>query len=206
MTALLDRNGLPIAALGPGGRMRRAFTAVELLVATALAAMLMVALLGVLQAMIRAEKTLLDRQPTEAWHARFADQLEWDLRNSQALRTTPEGVSFEGRAGRNSTDGTSVHCRAIIRYFVAQQGESRCLVREETHPDERNLRNRTWQLVAVDVDRFLIVPSAGASIRDQVSALTPASIQDGPLPPQVTVALFKEGIADALFVQSFVLR
>lgn len=189
-------------------RRRQALTLVEILAATLLATLLIVAVLGVLTSVTRGQKALLNDGVPDAWQRRLTTQLEWDLENSRSLKLVPEGILLEGYAGRDSQTGAPLHCPSVIAYLVRQEKGATHLVRQETHPESLSLHNTWTELVCADVERIEL-GRAGRGNGNQssnISKATGKSIPNGPIPDQLRVALYKKGNASPIYSNDFALR
>lgn len=183
-------------------RKRRGFTAVELLVATVLSAMLMGAILGILRSITRAERTLASQAPLQSWHARLIDALEWDFANSRSLTVLPQGVELHGFAGRDWRTGLASHRPTLIRYLIQADGDVSCLVREETRLDSLSLDNTVRELVATGVDQLSVqVTPKGTAVSASASQGTPVGSQS--LSGSVQVMLMRNNSAPPLLKHSF---
>lgn len=186
-------------------RRRRALTLAELLVATILASMLMVALVGVLPSMTRAQRVLQQKGPQDRWQARFVHILERDLRNSQTIRTTTDGVYLEGLSGRDSIAGSITHCPAVIHYAVVEQGDRWLLIRDERSAEENAIDCVAAEVVAVDLEQIFFTHASSESppLSEQSAE---AVIQDGPLPWAIRVVAYSAADEGPVFDRSFILR
>lgn len=191
----------------PDSDRRGGFTAVELLAATTLAALLMVAVLGVLQGMTQGQKSLRARETAPAWQARLAAQLEWDFAQAQAIATSADGIALTGLGGRDARSGVVAHRPTQVRYFIAPAGERSCLLREESWLQSRALSNSTCELVVIGVERLVIglPPDAATTQPESTVTNAPLAIPDGLLPRQLRVALQGSG-GQTVFARDFTLR
>lgn len=138
----------------------RAFTLLELLAATALAAVLMVVLLQVVASMARG-KVVLERDAaadTAPWQSDLLENLRWDLTN------TVEGTAEPGRlrlSGHGSLDRATLepeHRPVNVSYAVEQRGGRSWLVRRQS-PRGGLTNERGWsELVCPNVASFIVEP------------------------------------------------
>lgn len=185
---------------------RSAMTLVELLAATILAALLMAAVLGVLKAVTREEKTLKGDVSGATWKAQLVRQLEWDLANSRTVLATANGFQLVGFAGRDFASGAPLHCRTSIEYAVQTTRGRSFLVRSEAHLDSPDLDNQSFELVCNQVER--IVLDSGDSDAQASNAKTAAgkSADEAPIPDQPVVMVYTVGQDKPVLEHAFVLR
>ncbi|MCA9232788.1 MAG: hypothetical protein KDA57_19215, partial [Planctomycetales bacterium] len=107
---------------------KRGLTAVEVVAATLLASLLMVAMLGVLRGLKAQEAALEVRRPIPSWQRTLDGVLEHDLANSRTFSLTPTSLTLNGFAGRDS--GVATWQPAAITYQVLTDGERNWLVRQ----------------------------------------------------------------------------
>lgn len=143
--------------------MRRGFTIVELLVASALAALLMVGVLRV-AASIRLDPVKSSSQ--DAWLDRFVDLLRWDLSHARTIsrkggRFTLTGYGFLHQADEDQPDDAdiaSAHRPVSIEYFVAAEEDIGWLIRRQTNLDELTNQSISASLVCGNVVGFELEP------------------------------------------------
>ena len=186
------------------GKKRLGLTIVELLAATALATMLVAAVLGVLNRVTQQQKVLLTDDAPEPWHNRIVDLLEWDLANSQTIRTTPDGIHLEGFASRDVVTGEPLHCPAVVSYLIVREGERSWLMRRETHPDALVLDNRTAELVCAGAERILATPP-GAAAATSIDGMPSeaVSLADGALPARLKIVVYARNKPEPIFDHAF---
>lgn len=187
---------------------RRAMTLVEVLAATVLASLLMVAVLGVLTSVTRGQKALLNSDVPDAWQRRLTAQLEWDLENSRSMRNIPGGILLDGFAARDPRTGTPIHCLSAVAYLIRGDGKATHLIRQETHPESLSLHNSRTELVCADVERIEFGRAAATQHRKSNQPSVPASkgLSDGPIPHQLNVELYRKGSVTPVYVHGFALR
>lgn len=188
-------------------KARHGLTLVELLAATILASMLMVAVLGVLQSLTRQQKMLLDLNQTEPWQARFWEQLEWDLTNSRTVQVTPEKIVLEGYAGRDAGTQTLTHRPTRIEYSVLQTEATSLLSRYEVETGSRSLQEGVSEVLGVGIKQILLSasePSLPAEGSEQEISVSP--LQEGPIPDQVYVTLVPTDDSFSVLTHAFLLR
>lgn len=122
-------------------------TVVELLVATALASMLIVALLGILGILAEKRKLLIDESAFVPWHVRLERQLRFDLGNARRFELSPDRLRLLGYAGRNFETGRPTHRRTEVVYRLAPAAGKVWLVRDESQLDSLSNANRRTEIV-----------------------------------------------------------
>ncbi len=216
-------------------RRRMGLTLIELLAATALATLLMVAVLGVLKSITRGQKVLLAREPIESWQLRLTEQLRWDLENSRAFKPIAAGFQLEGFAGRDFSSSATTHARSVIEYVVVRAGDRGQLIRRESHPDSLQLHNSISELVCLDLERIVLgrpgeqaspvanradfsgppspVATPPPTPQDRTtrtespkSTVVDRPVDSQPLPDRVAVTLYRSGTSTPVFSHAFLVR
>ena len=103
-------------------------TLVELMAASALAAMLFVALSGVLRSLAIQRRTLFAGKTIEPWRVQLAQQLRWDLANARRMKSRFGELRLVGYGGCDFTTGEPTFQRSEIVYFVQNVGNGRWLL------------------------------------------------------------------------------
>ncbi len=191
--------------------MNRAFTTVELLLATALAVVLMAGSLRVV-ASIRAD--LLQDQPALRGvnPGRLIDLIRWDLTHAKLLsqrngKITLTGYGCLDRAhfeGRDRPDQPATHQPVRVEYFVWPQGERGWLVRRQVHLNELTNRNSWSELVCGGVAGIELWPVDVAGLGLGRAALL--GIEDTGVPDRLRLVVRSEGDAGVDVDQVVVLR
>lgn len=127
---------------------------IELLVATALAALLLAAVLGVARMMSEQRKAVLAIRPPEAWQTQLVEQLRWDLSNSRQMEASGERLLLRGYASHDARTGSPVHRPAEVIYRVVREAGRSWLLREEAFLAETVRTKSKRDLVASNVDRL----------------------------------------------------
>lgn len=187
----------------------RAFTLLELLAATALAAVLMVVLLQVVAAMARG-KVVLERDAaahTAPWQADLVENLRWDLTNTVEGTAEPGRLRLSGHGSLDRATLDSGHRPVNVSYAIEQLGGRPWLVRRQS-PRGGLTNERGWsELVCPDVASFVVEPVDAA---DPVWAKI--GVRRPPRAPMTldasirAVRLRVDGIAGVIVDQVVVLR
>ncbi len=154
-------------------------TAIELLVALALASMLMVAILGLFSSVNRQCRELVALCDTEPWQRQLADLVRRDLSNARQMVVdeTTHRLVLQGYLGTEGLDLSSTHQAAEVTYHVAKVDQQSYLVRDERALFGAAQHTVVRRLVATDVLDFHLVRPDTESRRDQrgYSGPVPAS-------------------------------
>ena len=150
--------------------MRRAFTILELLAATALAALLMLAVLHVIGSVGRTRAAMARWPETGMWRADLLDTLRRDLTGSTGIRYDPAGVTLTGHAAVDrDTLATSDEPVTVVYAVETIAGRSWLCRRQSSRAANGQ---RAWkELLAPDVTTFAVRPGArGSAVLPQSSA------------------------------------
>jgi prepilin-type N-terminal cleavage/methylation domain-containing protein len=139
--------------------MRRSgFSLIELLVATALSAMLMAAVLAILAGVSRDRKRLTAAQNLPSPQA-MINRFQWDLTNAQTLSQSPDGHSLE-LIGHCAIDYKTLapNGRLVtVDYRLYQDGDTSCLVREQKYLDDPAAPSPWRELISIGVTNFRVI-------------------------------------------------
>jgi len=171
-------------------QVRRGLTAIELLVASALAGLLSVAVLGVLGSLSAQRRELLARQTLEPWQQQLVERLRWEFANARSFQCHGKELTLVGFGGRDFNDDTPTQRPTRIAYRVEALGDRAWLVREETHLDDRALHNARRALVCADIDRL------------DVQSLDSAQAPAGTVPTRFRIRFYGKGGQQPLLDQA----
>ncbi len=161
----------------PAARQRaaacRAFTVVELLIATALSAMLVVSIMGLLGTMKLQCRQLVKRTPVRPWQPLLADRIRRDLANARRLTVMRDQFVLVGYMGTRGRDHFSTLRAAEVTYRVARTANISCLLRDERPLDAMTNSLGTRQLLATGISGFRFVPRRQASSNGEYSGVVP---------------------------------
>ncbi|MCA9234855.1 MAG: hypothetical protein KDA44_05265 [Planctomycetales bacterium] len=152
-------------------RRRDGLTALEVLVATVLAAILIAALLGVLRGLKASERALEMRSSGPAWQRNLAALLDNDLANARTYQTTAGELILTGYGGR-AGDGTATWLRGGVVYAIRATKAGPWLVRSEIAGDA-SLAPATNNLTLAGVTEIRV----GMTPPDAVASMAAASGQ-----------------------------
>jgi hypothetical protein len=165
---------------------KRGLTAIELLSATALAVMLMTAVLGVVGSLSRQEDVLFKRRPVEPWRVQLEKRLLWDLQHAQVYRFDGNSLVLTGLGSRDFAERLPTFEPAIIEYAIRDNS----LIRRETHPESLSNANVAMELVLTGIVQILV--GSGEE-------------QEGPIPNRIAITFLGTN-GTPLFEHAFVLH
>ena len=176
---------------------KHAFTTLELLLATALAAVMMVGVLRVVGS-IRPELDTRRRVADANWSIQLVDLLRWDLTNARIIWQQENKLTLVGYDAldrshfgwRGGSEGSSVHQPVKVEYYLwsNQDGDS-WLLRRQIHTTEQTNRNAWSEVVVRDVESFEIRRPAGLIDPVDPLAATLWLNQPGPVPPRANLVV-----------------
>ncbi len=168
-------------------RTSRGFTLIEMLVATVLAAMLMVLVAGVLRSMNRQNRwvsNLVVRHPAVLLLRR---QLECDLYNARTLVARNGQIRIHGLLAEGGPDRLLLHRPADVVYELRSISGNRCLVRTLLQTGRTGVTIRRRQIVWRGVERMEFQAFQITDPAESPEAAIPnqngRSVSDGKLPP-----------------------
>jgi hypothetical protein len=136
------------------GQTRTGLTAVELLVAATLAALLMVSILGLLTTMNVHCRELMQSTTAEPWGQPLAEELRRDLSNARHIAVTSDRIVLTGYLGTAGLEHYSTLRAAEVTYHLVVVGDMRCLLRDERALDASSNALTSRQLVATGIASF----------------------------------------------------
>jgi prepilin-type N-terminal cleavage/methylation domain-containing protein len=148
----------------------RGFSLVELLVATALSAVLMAAVLAILTGVSRDRRRLTAAEHRPQPQA-IVDRFQWDLTNAQTLSQSADGRSLF-LVGHGAIDHATLAPNgrlASVTYTLHHNGPVSCLVREQRYLDDPAAPKPWRELVSTGVSNFRVT----AQLNDEVIADQP---------------------------------
>jgi prepilin-type N-terminal cleavage/methylation domain-containing protein len=111
---------------------QRGMTAVEVLVASMLSALLMVAVMGTMRGLKAHERALNLRDPTASWQRSLSHVLQQDLNNARSMRITPQYFELDAIASHQEGMTGDTWLPVVVRYELRQIEDASWLVRRET--------------------------------------------------------------------------
>lgn len=161
------------------------FTALEVVVATTLASLMMIAVLGVLAGIAKKEQLLADRADVSpSWQRQFLTSLRRDLESSSTFRADETTVVLTGFGGRRN--GVPTWEPVETHYWIVQAGDRSALMRQ-VHPLIQPGRPFNPEIVCLGVDKFLL----RADGQEQPPDAETQSPSDLELPRRVLVQLLR---------------
>lgn len=156
---------------------RRAFTLLELLLATTLAAMLMALILTFSSSIRRAQATLVTDSPARPEIGQFERLLQRDLALADDIQPGKSTLTIDGYS---RLDRTSQECRqgpTRVFYRLMPVGTHRYLVRQQSELDSRTNRESQMEMVLAGVKDFSLKttkPETKDAATTQPSTIQPA--------------------------------
>jgi hypothetical protein len=154
------------------------------LAASALAALLFVALSGVLRSLAIQRRTLLAGKTQEPWRVQLSERLRWDLANARTMRSRFGELRLVGYGSCDFATGEPMFRRSEIVYFVQNVDTRRWLLRKEIHPDDATLNNQRTELVCTGVTDLGVIDLEADDDNDGFGGdAVPHSAASSPLEP-----------------------
>jgi len=153
---------------------RRAFSLIELMIATALSVALMGAVLAILSNIARDTRRLAGAEASSA-SQNLVELLQRDLSSSRTMIQAPDGsvLVLVGHGWIDSTTLNPTGRLARVTYQCVREGQTRWLIRQQESMDDPGLPKRWRTLVAANVQSLLVSPV----VTDQ-SAPDPRAVMD----------------------------
>jgi len=184
-------------------RPRSGLTLLELVAASLLAAMLCVAVLGMMASSARRHRIIINQTPARPWISPLAEQVRWDVLQSRSFRIRPNALELHGFASRDFGTGVAYHGPTVITYQIVKDGEVSWLLRKELHVDDLSSKYFRIEFVCADVGGLRLSVLSGqdasrqkaASFDDWRESAEEQELKaDGPLPERVVITI--RGITD----------
>jgi hypothetical protein len=158
-----------------GVHRRQGLTAVELLVATTLATMLMVGILGLLTTLNTQCRALTETTQPQPWGQLLADQLRRDLSNARHMAVANNQIVLTGYLGTHGPDQHSSWRAAEVTYHLAAVGDYHCLLRDERPLDALSNAVTARRLVATGIHGLQLLLPGSAQPDERYTGAVPAS-------------------------------
>ena len=182
--------------------MRRAFTILELLAATALTAVLLAAVLHIVGAISASRNTLARQSNIVAWRADLLDLLRRDMTNASKVTFTADGMTLTGHAALDQATLEFRHEPVTVVYGLSVIDGRRWLVRRQS-PRAGLSHAAPWaELICPDVAGFSVRRVTGLPGATQSTLIPLGTPED--IPAAVTVSL--TGSDGAVTNETVVLR
>lgn len=168
---------------------RKGLTAIELLVATALASMMIAATMGLLRTMALQQSALKARTTFEPWYRPLAEQLRRDVANARSAElkssargrpSSPRAQEFDslvltGYCSRSPSTFLATLRPAKITYRVETMAEDTWLVRYEEQLDSSSNANVRKELVCSGVTGIAVEGCGSQEQRASRTSVLPES-------------------------------
>lgn len=135
-------------------RQRCGMTAIEVLVATMLASLMLASVAGLLGALSRQDRELRAREEVPQWHEQLTEQFLLDLRNSRRFHASRDGVWLEGFMARDFVTARATGQPAMVEYYLVEASGERWLVRREEHTNEHTNISARVEIVCRGVQQI----------------------------------------------------
>lgn len=130
---------------------RRAFTLIEMLAATALAALLMIALLSVIASLGRTRAAMNRADEAQQWHEGVVEMIRLDLVNSTSVTTDRDAITIEGHVLLDASDRSATQRLGMVRYHLRSIGNRTWLVRSQQPRNGGQIARTVTELLCPDV-------------------------------------------------------
>jgi hypothetical protein len=167
------------------------FTTLEVLCATTLSAMLMVAVMGLVAGLSRHERILREKSPQADWQRRFAKQIEADLERTWQLTPLPDGFALTGPLGREPGSGRANWKTARVTYRLRDSSAGLLLVRELARDPGRSTASQMEIVCAGVAGIELCATSEAPQWQPGQSTLVQTTLQPGAPPNQLRVLVYE---------------
>ncbi|MEO0529372.1 MAG: hypothetical protein AAF266_02220 [Planctomycetota bacterium] len=137
-------------------------TLLELLCASTIATLLMVAVMGVVGGLAQTEKALASRDPGAEWQRRLAHQLTEDVRAADRIQPNANGFVLEGLLNTSQPSGVSDWKAARISYQIEETPLGKALLR--TMIADSASSNMKVQVIALNVATLTTLSPVAVSI------------------------------------------
>jgi len=138
--------------------MRRAFTLLELLAATALSALLMVAVLHVLGTISRDRQSMAGRPGPQVWRADLVDTFRRDLAGSTGVRYGTNALVLTGQAALDRRTVAPRDEPVTVSYGLTSLHGRTWLIRRQASRNARSNEGSWMELLCPDVVGFSVRP------------------------------------------------
>jgi len=144
--------------------MRRAFTILEMLAATALTVLLMAAVLVVIGT-LGPSRAALDRQAQGgAWRADLLEMLRYDLSNATSVSFRSDGMTLSGHGALDRNTLVRRHEPVTVNYELANIHGRNWLVRSQAWREGWSSEPRWSELLCPDVSGFMVRPASVSDV------------------------------------------
>ena len=138
--------------------MRRAFTLLELLAATALSALLMVAVLHVLGTIGRDRRTMAANPGPQVWRADLLDTVRRDLAGSTGVRNGNNALTLTGQAALDRRTLAPRDEPVTVTYSLTTLHGRTWLTRRQASRNGRGNESAWMELICPDIVAFSVRP------------------------------------------------
>ncbi len=152
------------------------FTLIEALAATALAAIMMTAVMTVVSALAHDDSRQANESERESWQQRMIELVEQDLRYSDSVTDQGDGVLMTGHLSLDQDTLTPTHRPVQVSYHIRKFADKSWLIRSQTDLESRALDNSWSEVVCSGVRAIKVMnaqqsTSSAANDKDQTDSL-----------------------------------
>lgn len=156
--------------------MRRAFTLVELLAATALSAVLMLAVFQVVGTLGRTRAVMNASAGQPLWQKQVQELLRRDLTQSSLAKFEPSSLTLIGSASIRPAMQDVAHEPVTVTYAIRSLHGRPWLVRQQAARVVRANERPFVELVCPDVVDFVVAPSQGVAVASPDGQMIPGVV------------------------------
>lgn len=164
--------------------MRRGFTILELLVATALTAVLLAAVFQVVGSLGRSRAALARQADHSQWKSDLLETLRIDLSNSTAVSFRNNGIMLTGHCALQQSTLAYDHLPVTVNYAIVNIHGRTWLVRTQEPRGAPSNESGWTELVCPDVSGFSM---------KSASLISSAGVEGAVVPPVVSVVVDGSG-------------
>ncbi len=142
---------------------RNGFTLIEALAATALAAIMMTAVMSVVSAIARSDKASGGDVHDADWRGRVIQVIRRDLQHADEVQSLEDRVILTGYVSLDRETLKPTHRPAVVTYAINQYAGKSWLLRTQTDLESRSLHNAWTQVVCSGVRGLAVSTQSGVS-------------------------------------------
>ena len=136
--------------------MRRAFTMIEMLTVSALAAVLFAALLTVTASLGRSNAAISRHEQANRWPHFLTETIRWDLAQARSLNSRSDMVTMTTHASLDPTTLQPLHRPAEVTYSIRTISNRRWLVRTQNMMTRDGSPESWTALISPDIRSFTL--------------------------------------------------
>lgn len=170
-------------------RHRYGFTLIEALAATALAAIMMAAVISIISAIARHDNLDDTNTPSSDWRGQLIGVIKRDLQHATHFHSQDNKLTLTGHVSLDSKTLKPTHRPAIVSYEINKYADQSWLVRTQIDPDSRALNNAWTQLICSGVQGLAVVdqPRTTGAITSREPQIDEDAMDSNPTPETLPV-------------------